>query len=81
MTGCGNGGKPTAGFPPFPRALGNRKGGDFHISTARTTVTLSLKIKVKTKGLYGDRGKVEIQTRDFHFPTVPICLRRKEKVY
>jgi hypothetical protein len=29
---------------------------------------------------YGDRGKVEIQSRDFHFPTVPICLRRKEKV-
>jgi hypothetical protein len=23
---------------------------------------------------------VEIQSRDFHFPTVPICLRRKEKV-
>ena len=67
-------------FPrrPQPLEIAER---DFHISTARTTVTLSLKIKVKTKGLYGDRGKVEIQTRDFHFPTVPICLRRKEKVY
>ena len=36
--------------------------------------------KTKTQGQYGDRGKVEIQNRDFHFPTVPICLRRKEKV-
>jgi len=33
----------------------------------------------KTKAQYGDRGKVEIQNRDFHFSTVPICLRRKEK--
>jgi hypothetical protein len=38
-----------------------------------------IKNEVKSKGLYGDRGKVEIQNQDFHFPTVPICLRRKEK--
>jgi hypothetical protein len=40
---------------------------------------LSENQKSKTKGLYGDRGKVAIQTQDFHFPTVPIRLRRKEK--
>jgi hypothetical protein len=31
----------TAGFPPFPRTLGNRKGGDFHIPTAPATVAFS----------------------------------------
>jgi hypothetical protein len=79
MTRCGNDGKPTAGFPPFPRTLGNRTGGDFHIPTAPATVTLSPK-QNQNQRPYGNRGKVEIQSRDFHFPTVPICLRRKEKV-
>jgi hypothetical protein len=68
----------TAGFPPFPRTLGNRKGGDFHIPTASATAAFSRQTP-KTKAQYGDRGKVEIQNRDFHFSTVPICLRRKEK--
>jgi hypothetical protein len=82
MTRCGNRGKPTAGFPPFPRTPGNRNISDFHIPTAPATVTyLKTKTKVKSKGLYGDRGKVEIQNQDFHFPTVPICLRRKEKTW
>ena len=38
-----------------------------------------IKNQVKSKNLYGDRGKVEIQNQDFHFSTVPIRLRRKEK--
>jgi hypothetical protein len=59
--------------------LGNRNSGDFHISTAPTAVTLSqTKTKPKNKILWA-RGKVEIQTPDFHFPTVPVCLRRKEE--
>ena len=79
MTRCGNDGKPTAGFPPFPRTLGNRTGGDFHIPTAPATVTLSPN-RTKTKGQYGNRGKEELQNQDCHFPTVAICMRRNEKV-
>jgi len=37
MTGYGKRGKPKAGFPPFPTALGNRKKRDFHIPTAPAT--------------------------------------------
>ena len=37
MTGYGKRGKPKAGFPSFPTALGNRQRRDFHIPTARTT--------------------------------------------
>jgi len=79
MTRCGNGGKPTAGFPPFPRTLGNRNSGDFHIPTASLrSLSSQTKAKPKSKILW-DRGKVEIQNPDFHFPTVPVCLRRKEE--
>src|SRR5437868_323150 len=56
MPGCGRGGKPKAGFPPRPRALGNRQTRDFHIPTAPTT---------------RPAGKVEIQKQDSHFPTGP----------
>jgi hypothetical protein len=41
MTRCGNGGKPQAGFPPFPRTLGNREGSDFHIPTAAAAIPLA----------------------------------------
>src|SRR5947207_3270590 len=34
MTGYGKRGKPKAGFPSFPTALGNRKRRDSHIPTA-----------------------------------------------
>ena len=34
MTGHGKRGKPKAGFPSFPTALGNRQRRDFHIPTA-----------------------------------------------
>jgi hypothetical protein len=44
----------------------------------RLRLPISNQDKIKSKGLYGGRGKVEIQNRDFHFPTVPVCLRRKE---
>jgi hypothetical protein len=37
MTGYGKRGKPKAGFPSFPTALGNRKKRDSHIPTAPAT--------------------------------------------
>jgi hypothetical protein len=37
MTGYGKRGKPKAGFPTFPAALGNRPKRDFHIPTAAVT--------------------------------------------
>jgi hypothetical protein len=36
--------------------------------------------KTKDKGPIWGPWKRGIQNRDFHFPTVPICLRRKEKI-
>jgi hypothetical protein len=60
--------------------LGNRNSGDFHIPMAPTAVTLSPQTKTKPKNkILWDGGKVEIQNPDFHFPTVPVCLRRKEE--
>jgi hypothetical protein len=55
------------------------KGSDFHIPT---TPGCGYRVPTSTqpKDLYGDRGKGEIQRRDFHSSTVPICLRRKEKI-
>jgi hypothetical protein len=42
--------------------------------------SLSSQTKTKPKDkILWDRGKVEIQNPDFHFPTVPVCLRRKEE--
>ena len=53
MAGCGQRGKPKAGFPRSPRALGNRC-RDSHIPAVP---------------ICGRHGKVEIQGQDFHFPT------------
>jgi hypothetical protein len=39
MTGGGKPGKPKSGFSTLPTALGNRI-GDFHISTASTTIPI-----------------------------------------
>ena len=50
----------------------------FPHSHGEPAVTPQTKRKPKSKILW-DRGKVEIQKPDFHFPTVPVCLRRKEE--
>src|SRR5215471_276377 len=80
MTRCGNGGNPTAGFPPFPRTLGNRNSGDFHIPTARLR-SLSLpkpKENQKTKS-YGavEKWKSKIRISTFP-PSRSACDARKK---
>jgi hypothetical protein len=77
MPCCGNRGKPSAGFPPLPRMLGNRNSSDSHIPPPR--LQSPIKGKVKAKASFGEGGKVEIRNQDSHFPTVPIRLRRKVK--
>jgi len=57
MAGNGKRGKPKAGFPTFPTALGNRK-------SAISTFPQPLRLP---------RGKVEIQKQDFHFPIAAFC--------
>jgi hypothetical protein len=67
-------------FHEFPQLLGNLAKGrrDSHIPTAPTTRSY-LSEPRQTGGRNGDRGKVEIQNQDSHFPTAPISLRRKEE--
>jgi hypothetical protein len=76
MPGCGERGKPKAGFPRSPRALGNRSA----ISTFRSPTAGLCEFETETKrSRTVDRGKVEIQTRDFHFPTAPTACGGKEE--
>ena len=57
----------------------SHKTRDSHISTAPMT-RLYLSEQAKPVEEMGGRGKVEIQNQDFHFPTAPISLRRKEEI-
>ena len=57
----------------------SHKTRDSHISTAPMT-RLYLSEQAKPGEEMGGRGKVEIQNQDFHFPTAPISLRRKEEI-
>jgi hypothetical protein len=50
---------------------------DSHISTAPTTGIYSGETEATARRIVGC-GKVEIQNQDFHFPTAPDALRRKE---
>ena len=63
MTGHGQRGKPGAGFPPLPTALGNRC-RDFHIPAAPAR---------------GGYGEVEIQKQDSHFPTAIPSTSKTQK--
>jgi hypothetical protein len=63
MTGYGKRGKPKAGFPSFPTALGNRQSA---IPTFPQPQLLP-------------RGKVEIQKQDSHFPVAALVLLKKEE--
>jgi hypothetical protein len=80
--GCGKRGKPKAGFPLFPRALGNlaKRRRDSHISTAPVSVgCLRAKSKQSKELRSVGRGKVEIQEQDSHFSTAPRACGSKEK--
>jgi hypothetical protein len=63
MTGYGKRGKPKAGFPSFPTALGNRQGA----------------IPTFPQPRLRPRGKVEIQKQDSHFPVAALVLFKKEE--
>src|ERR1035438_9161952 len=63
MTGHGQRGKPGAGFPPLPTALGNRC-RDSHIPAAPAR---------------GGHGEAEIQKQDSHFPTAIPSLSKLKK--
>jgi hypothetical protein len=52
---------------------------DSHISTAPATRPY-LSNEGKPQEEFAGGGKVEIQKQDFHFPTAPISLRRKERI-
>src|ERR1035438_3787345 len=58
-----SGGKPGAGFPPLPTALGNRC-RDSHIPAAPAR---------------GGHGEAEIQKQDSHFPTAIPSLSKLKK--
>jgi hypothetical protein len=57
----------------------SHKTRDSHISTAPMT-RFYLSEQAKPGEEMGGGGKVEIQNQDFHFPTAPISLRRKEEI-
>jgi hypothetical protein len=65
MTGYGKRGKPEAGFPSFPTALGNRKSGDSHIPTAPMTTAVE---------------KWKSQSRISTFPLrLPLYMKNEER--
>jgi hypothetical protein len=59
----GKRGKPKAGFPSFPTALGNRQSA----------------IPTFPQPRLRPRGKVEIQKQDSHFPVAAFILFKKKK--
>jgi hypothetical protein len=69
----------TTGFPPFPRTLGNRKGGDFHIPTASATAAFSRQ-NPKNKGpRWGPwkSGNPNSGFSLFHRPDLPAAQGKK----
>jgi len=63
MTVYGKRGKPKAGFPSFPTALGNRQSA----------------IPTFPQPRLRPRGKVEIQKQDSHFPVAALILLKKKE--
>src|SRR3984893_16017356 len=63
MTVCEKRGKPKAGFPSFPTALGNRQSAIPTVPQPRRQ----------------PRGKVEIQKQDSHFPVAALVPLRKNE--
>lgn len=58
----GKRGKPNGGFPSFPKALGNRNNGDFHIPTGAAAGSLAFTQRKPSSRLW-TLGQYEFDTK------------------